>query len=238
MNGLDLFTGIGGLSIALSEYVTPVAYCEIESYCQCVLLSRMQEGKLFKAPIWDDIKTLSKADLPKIDIIYGGSPCQDISIAGAGKGLEGQRSGLFFELLRLSKEIKPKFIFLENVPAITSRGGMRVVSEFASMGYDCRWCVISAEGVGMPHERKRWFFLAHSNSESDRGLSSREAKEFPKFRSNTQHNAWNYWSKDESKVLRMDDVVSHRVDRTHALGNSVVPPQARKAFELLIGLNI
>ena len=166
INGLDLFTGIGGMSLALREWVRPIAYCEIDPYCQGMLLSRMSDGGISYAPIWDNVTTLQGLPLRgHIDIIYGGFPCQDISIAGHGKGLEGERSGLFFEIVRLAEEIKPKFIFLENVPAITSRGGLRVVREVAKLGYDCRWCVISAASVGALHKRERWFLLAHSNSE-------------------------------------------------------------------------
>jgi len=166
INGLSLFTGIGGIDVALSEIIQPIAYCEIDPYCQSVLLSRMQTGDLPKAPIWDDIRELRVHGLffpIAIDIIYGGFPCQDISVAGHGKGLEGEQSGLFFEVMRLAKEIKPKFIFLENVPAITTRGGLRVVREITEMGYDCRWCVISAASVGALHRRERWFLLAYSN---------------------------------------------------------------------------
>jgi DNA (cytosine-5)-methyltransferase 1 len=126
----------------------------------------MVSGLLPEAPIWDDIKTLRiQSPDASIDILYGGFPCQDISIAGHGKGLAGERSGLFFEIVRLAKEIKPKFIFLENVPAITSRGGLQVVTEIAEMGYDCRWCVISAASVGALHKRERWFLLAHAKCE-------------------------------------------------------------------------
>lgn len=171
MNGLDLFSGIGGISLGLRHWVKSVAYCEIEPYCQSVLLQRMSEGYLPKAPIWDDIRTLSANELPPIDIITGGFPCQDISVAGRGAGLEGERSGLFFEIMRLAKEIKPSFIFLENVPAITGRGGLRVVREVAALGYDCRWCVISAASVGAMHRRERWFLLAHAKHN---GLSSSE----------------------------------------------------------------
>lgn len=170
LNGLSLFTGIGGIDVALSGYVRPIAYCEIDTYCQAVLLSRMATGDLVHAPIWDDVKTLRiRPQEVDIDIIYGGFPCQDISVAGLGKGLAGERSGLFFEIMRLAKEIKPKFIFLENVPAITSRGGLQVVREITEMGYDCRWCVISAASVGALHRRERWFLLAHS---LDNGASS------------------------------------------------------------------
>lgn len=110
--GLDLFSGIGGISLALRDRVIPAAYCEIDPYARSVLLSRMHEGKLFKAPIWDDIKTLRGEMLPRIDIVYGGFPCQDISVAGLGAGLEGERSGLFFELVRLVKETKAPWVFL------------------------------------------------------------------------------------------------------------------------------
>lgn len=176
LKGLDLFSGVGGITYALQEFIEPVAYCEIDPYCQSVLLSRMQTGDLPKAPIWDDVRTLPFKELPPIDIICGGFPCQDISVAGTGKGLAGERSGLFFEIVRLAKEIKPKFIFLENVPAITTRGGLQVIREIAEMGYDCRWCVVSAASVGALHRRERWFLLACSQhdgalaSETGRGI--------------------------------------------------------------------
>jgi DNA (cytosine-5)-methyltransferase 1 len=164
LNGLDLFSGIGGISIALREWVRPIAYCEIDPYCQGILLSKMDDKLLYKAPICTDVRFINGTNFNglDIDIIYGGFPCQDISIAGNGKGLEGERSGLYKEILRLAKEIKPSFIFLENVAAITSRGGIRIVNEIAEMGYDCRWCVISAASVGALHRRERWFLLGHS----------------------------------------------------------------------------
>jgi len=164
LNGLDLFSGIGGISLALREWVRPIAYCEVDHYCQGVLLSRMADRQLFSAPIWDDIRTMAKTQYNEfeIDIIYGGFPCQDISVAGLGKGLEGERSGLFFEIIRLAREIKPKFLFLENVPAITVRGGIEVVEQITALGYDCRWCVISAASIGALHRRERWFLLAYA----------------------------------------------------------------------------
>ncbi len=163
MNGLSLFSGIGGIEIGLSDWVKPVLYCEKDRFCQSVLLSRMSTNDIPTAPICDDILQLQGQGLKgNIDIIYGGFPCQDISVAGHGAGLEGKRSGLFFEIMRLAKEIKPKFIFLENVPAITTRGGLQVVREIAEMGYDCRWCHVSAAEVGARHKRERWFLLGYS----------------------------------------------------------------------------
>lgn len=162
MNGLDLFSGIGGISLALRDWVTPVAYCENDTYAQSVLLSRMADGSLRTAPIWDDVRTLSASILPPIDIITGGFPCQDISAAGKGAGLAGERSGLYFEIERLIQETKPTFVFLENVPAIRTRGLGRVVWGLSELGYDLRWTTLSAAEVGAPHLRKRWFLLAHT----------------------------------------------------------------------------
>jgi len=236
LNGLSLFSGIGGIDVALSEWVRTVAYCEIEPFCQSVLLSRMSEGDLPKAPIWDDVRTLDvDRDLsfseinPGIEIIFGGFPCQDISIAGAGKGLEGERSGLFFEILRLAKEIKPKFIFLENVPAITSRGGLRVVREVTEMGYDCRWCVISASGVGALHRRERWFLLAHSRCQHER---SKKKSEWTPKNTSRRNRFWEI----EPPVDRVVDGVQNRMDRLKALGNSVVTQQVKKSWEILTGI--
>jgi DNA (cytosine-5)-methyltransferase 1 len=164
LNGLSLFTGLGGIDLALSEWVKPVAYCENDKYAQSVILSRMAEGQLPVAPIWDDVKTLKSSMFNiEIDIIYGGFPCQDVSVAGSGKGLEGERSRLFFEIIRLTDELKPSLIFLENVPAIRTRGLDRVLQEFTQRRYDCRWTMLQAAEVGAIHRRERWFLLAYSN---------------------------------------------------------------------------
>jgi DNA (cytosine-5)-methyltransferase 1 len=164
LNGLDLFSGIGGLTIALNKWVEPVAYCEKEKFAQAVLLQRISSTEIPRAPIWDDVRTLRGAMLPRIDIIYGGFPCQDISSAGRGKGLAGERSGLFFEIVRLTKETRAPFVFLENVPAIRTRGLQTVVDAFTDIRYDCRWTCISASEVGAPHLRKRWFLLAKASN--------------------------------------------------------------------------
>jgi len=163
MRGLDLFSGIGGIALALRPWVQTVAYCECEPYAQAVLLERMASGDLDSAPIWDDVRTLNRAVFDtEIDIISGGFPCQDLSVAGHGKGLEGERSGLFFEIARLAAEYRPRFIFLENVPAICTRGGVEVIETLTALGYDARWGVLSAFDVGAPHLRERWWLLAHS----------------------------------------------------------------------------
>lgn len=275
INGLDLFSGIGGLTIALKDWVRPIAYCENDRYCQGILLSRMQEKHINEGPIWDDVRTLTKRCFTNssIEIIYGGFPCQDISVAGTGKGLAGKRSGLFFEIIRLVEEISPSFVFLENVPAIRTRGLDRVLRSFTDLRYDCRWTAISAAEVGAPHIRKRWFLLAHNNRKRLWNRSKRSSKRQTKTnniitndgskKSLADSDKWPFndieikskGKKRSSKKIgrfsgfqgaenwlsqpnvdRVVDGLPYRVDRIKALGNSVVPLQAKTAFEKLIGL--
>lgn len=268
MHGLDLFSGYGGITLALSEWVTPIAYCENDRYAQGILLSRMSESKLPIAPIWDDIETFPADQFRgKVGIVYGGFPCQDISCAGLGKGLEGKRSGLFYRLCEVVEEVMPRFIFLENVPAIRTRGLREVILQLTDMGYDCRWTCVSAKEVGANHLRKRWFLLAYSNNsrrELQHGRSSGEEHgeiqtEFGLY-GKTRHVAdsdctrlqgqWEKslgvekkqryacdesWWQAEPSVCRVVDGCPYRVDRIKALGNGVVPLQAKTAFEKLIG---
>ena len=165
MASLDLFSGIGGITIALEDWCEPAAYCEIEKFPQQVLLSRMSEGQLPAAPIFTDVTKLKGKMLPKIDIICGGFPCQDISSAGLGKGMAGERSSLFYQIMRLAGELSPRFIFLENVAAIKSRGLPEVGSVLSKAGYDCRWLMVKASELGAKHSRERWFCLAHPNKD-------------------------------------------------------------------------
>lgn len=183
LNGISLFSGYGGIDLALSEYVRPILYCEIEKYVQGVLISRMDDGSLPFAPIWTDVTTMDGNKFRGlVDIICGGFPCQDISVAGKGAGLEGKRSGLFYEVARLCEEISPLFVFLENVPAIRTRGSIEVQEKLASLGYDCRFGVLSAAEVGANHKRERWFCLgvkrdaANAESSNDRFTFALENK--------------------------------------------------------------
>jgi len=232
LHGLDLFSGIGGISQALAPWVTTVTYCERERYAQSVLLSRMSKGEIDTAPIWDDVTTLKSELLPRIDIISGGFPCQDLSVAGHGKGLEGSRSGLFFEIVRLARDLRPRFIFLENVPAIRSRGLHTVVQELSEIGFNCRWTMLSASEVGAPHKRERWFLLANAKSkglERQREKPIRKKEEQP----NTSNGRW--WEV-EPGMDRVVDGIQNRMHRIKCLGNGVVPQQVRTAFLNLLNL--
>lgn len=261
LNSLDLFSGIGGISYALQDYVRPIAYCEIDEYCRQVLSKLFDEGQLTRAPIYNDVKELLPGGMD-FDIITAGFPCQDISSAGRGEGLGGERSGLFFEIIRLVKEANPPWVFLENVPAIRTRGLTKVIEAFSDLGYDCRWTCVSAKEVGACHIRKRWFMLAHSHShklrlQSGWGDETRpeEARE-PRNKgakglgANSNGAGLERHSRSEPplaqpcgyggqisepSLCRGAHGLSHRVDRIKTLGNAVVPAQCKLAFERLAG---
>lgn len=244
MRGLDLFSGIGGLTLALSDWVRPVAYCECDRYAQGVLMSRMADGSLPRAPIWDDVRTLRGSLLPgPIDIVYGGFPCQDISVAGRGAGLAGERSGLFFEIARLIGELRPTFVFLENSPRIVDRGGVELVRSFTRLRYDCRWGVLSAFDMGASHRRPRWWCLAMANPlperRSELGAShdnDRNYEDGYKPYGRNQIQTWDAESGHQPGLDGMAARIPRRTYRVGAIGNSVVPACAKEAFIRLGGL--
>jgi DNA (cytosine-5)-methyltransferase 1 len=157
---LDLFSGIGGFSLAAQwvwgDELEIVGFCEIEKYAQKVLQKNFPG-----VPIYEDIKKLNGKDFKNIDLITGGFPCQDISVAGKGAGLEGARSSLWFEMHRIIREIRPRFALIENVPMLTIRGGTRVIADLAEIGYDAEWTIIGADDVGAWHRRKRIWIVAY-----------------------------------------------------------------------------
>ena len=157
---LDLFSGIGGFALAASwvwgDDLDLQGFCEIDSYCQKVLKKNFPD-----VPIYSDITELQPEWFDDIDLLTGGFPCQDISVAGKGEGIEGERSGLWFEMLRLISGIRPRYALIENVPMLIHRGLGRVICDLAQIGYDAEWQIISAADVGAPHLRKRIWIVAY-----------------------------------------------------------------------------
>ena len=166
---LHLFAGAGGGLVAdiIGGETMPVCAVEIEQYPQSVLAKRFPE-----MPIWDDVCTF-RADNPECAdmfadlrehadelVIAGGFPCQDISCAGKGAGIRGERSGLWAEYARIVREIRPRFVFVENSPFLVSRGLGVVLADLAAMGYDAAWGVLSAESMGARHKRDRIWITA------------------------------------------------------------------------------
>jgi DNA (cytosine-5)-methyltransferase 1 len=168
MRVLDLFSGIGGFSLGLERAgMETVAFCEIDAKARLVLKKHWPE-----VSIYEDVSTLKGSDLHDIDVICGGFPCQDISLAGKGAGLEGERSGLWFQFHRLIKEIRPRYAIIENVSALRSRGLDQVLGSLAEIGYDAEWHCIPASAIGAPHRRDRIWIVAYPNQQRGRGKQS------------------------------------------------------------------
>lgn len=169
---LDTFAGIGGFSYAAHELVggfETTQFVEIDPFCQKVLKKHFP-----KVPCHDDIKTFT-AYPGQYDVITGGFPCQDISVAGRREGITDQsRSGLFYELIRVIRLVRPKFVVLENVAAILNNGLDIVLGELSEAGYDAEWSIISASSLGAAHRRSRWWCVAYTN---DYGSSSSSINE-------------------------------------------------------------
>lgn len=170
MKLLDTFAGIGGFSYAAEKLVggfETTQFIEINPYCQKILNKHWSH-----VPIHDDITTFT-AKSGEFDIITGGFPCQDISVAGLQKGITKEtRSGLFYELIRVIRMVRPKYVVLENVAAILNRGLDIVLRELSEAGYDAEWAVISASSLGACHRRSRWWLVAYPNSIGWGGRSS------------------------------------------------------------------
>lgn len=159
---LDLFSGIGGFSLGLERTngFKTIGFCEIEPYPRAVLAKHWPN-----VPCYTDVRTLTGI---YADVICGGFPCQDISVAGKGAGLSGERSGLWFEFHRLIKEVRPKYAIIENVSALRSRGLDEVLRSLTEIGYDAEWHCIPASAVGAPHRRDRVWIVAYPPNDGTR----------------------------------------------------------------------
>lgn len=171
MREMHLFAGAGGGILGgLLLGHTPVCAVEIDLYCQKVLKQRQVDGILPEFPIYGDIKEFDGRPWKgQVDCVCGGFPCQDLSVAGKGVGIHGSRSSLFFELIRIVREVEPRFIFLENVPGLITRGIDIVLGALAELGFDAEWCVLSASDCGANHLRKRVWILCRKQLEDTNG---------------------------------------------------------------------
>ena len=251
MYELALFAGAGGgiLGGILCGH-TCIGACEIEEYPRKVLHARQRDGILPEFPIWDDITTF-RSDNPECSeyfdflrsikdklVISGGFPCQDISAAGKGAGITGDRSGLWGEMARIIDEVRPARCFMENSPMLTSRGLGVVLGDLAEMGYNAQWGVLGAVDVGANHKRERIWIIADDsllNGEGEemvqqkrtngehRGTSSDEAQE-----------VWSLsWASYEPSMVGTPHDLANFLGRGRAIGNGQVPAVVKLAWDVL-----
>jgi len=171
LNELALFAGAGGgiLGGHLLGWRT-VCAVEWEQYPASVLCARQNDGLLETFPIWDDVQTFDgKPWRGIVDVVSGGFPCQDISAAGKGAGIDGERSGMWGEMARIICEVQPRFVFVENSSMLTSRGLGRVLGDLATMGFDAKWGVLGAADVGANHQRDRIWIVGKVGNTNNNG---------------------------------------------------------------------
>lgn len=227
---LSLFSGIGGIDLAAERAgFRTVAQVECNPFCLRVLTKHWPSVPRFEDVRDVSVNSLRDAGIERPTLVSGGFPCQDISFAGLGGGLQGDRSGLFYELFRIVSEIRPKYALMENVAALTVRGLSDILGEFARIRYNVEWWTLQASWVGAPHRRKRIFLVAYPCGVGVQGLAPGPVCRIPSFSwcENVRGPADFRGRSDipEPLVWRDSDGFSAGVDRLRALGNAVVPQQ-------------
>ena len=235
----SLFSGIGGLDLGLERAGMRVLWqVECDPYARAVLRKHWPDAALY-----EDVREVGAASLAPVDLVCGGFPCQDISTAGKQAGINGERSGLWSEYVRIIREIRPRYVLVENVAALLFRGMGRVVGDLAASGYDAEWDCLPAAAFGAPHGRERLFLIAYPAGEGRTGVLRHVA---PIFGESAAH--WPTTPLDSRSAVvaaieqRMgepaffgsDDGVPSRVDRLRCLGNAVVPQVAEYIGRLIL----
>lgn len=234
MRVLSLFSGIGALDYGLQNAgFEIVGQCEIEEFPRRVLQKHWPNVPKFK-DVQDVTAELVSERCGRIDLIAGGFPCQDISVAGHGQGISGARSGLYWQIHRLANEIQPAWLLLENVPALRTRGADEVLLSLAQIGYVAWPFVVGAWAIGAPHKRQRVWIVAYrdeigwqaNSGVFDNKLGTEATRNWPGERLELgRGNSGRVRRIPNASLLRMDDGFASKLDadRVGALGNAVVP---------------
>ena len=257
----SLFSGIGGFELGAKWAFDDAGIkhkvlwqCEQDKFCQKILKKHWPN-----IHIYDDITTINTKQLPHVDILMGGFPCQDISIAGHMRGINAKRSGLFWEMYKIICDIRPQIVVLENVANFTICGLPAVLGAFAKIGYDAEWTTISAKQFGAPHVRKRVFvvcYIADANSkrpQKEKNVRNAHGKHNKaslfKIRNeqakpghvsaNNDAKPPNWHLEAPTSIYRVDDGICRKLYRTNnkrlkSLGNAIVPQCSKWVFDQII----
>ncbi len=237
----SLFAGIGGLDLGLERAGMECRWqVEIDPFARRVLEKHWPDVRRH-----DDVKTFPPTEAKEwsVDLICGGFPCQDVSSAGGRAGIEGERSGLWSEYLRIVRELRPRFVLVENVSALRFRGLDRVLGDLAALGFDAEWESLPASAFGAYHDRDRIFICAHTEG-SLQGMFSKshgEWKEVLQSRRLVGHQAVKAWPHvrfaGEPDVAVLVHGVPEWMGRYGAgrgLGNAVFPQVAEFIGRLIV----
>lgn len=234
MKELALFAGAGGglLASRLLGWET-LAAVEIDPFCRRVIKARQDGGMLDPFPLFEDVRTFDPNPWRgQVDIVTGGFPCQDISIANneRSEGLDGSKSGLWWDMWRICCEVGSRFLYVENSPELASRGLSNILGALASRGWDAEWIVLGAGHLGAPHARERLWMLAADSNDTRR--QERRQPQPAKAGLSEWISPW----PSASGVRRTSDGMAPIMDRRkrlRALGNGQVPRVASAAFTIL-----
>lgn len=229
----SLFSGIGGFELgAEMAGIKTLWNCEIEKFQGEIL-----KNKFPHAERYTDITQATM--LRYVDIISGGFPCQDISVAGKCEGIRGSRSGLWGEMFRIIREVRPRYVIVENSPALTIRGLEQVLCDFSKIGYNAEWQCISNNAFGYPHKRERIYIIAYPNEIELQGDIRNNGGFKSVFRQWTSDPGVGYTCAKRilempaCRHIRNDDGVPHWIHRVSSIGNAVNPCVAKYLFECI-----
>jgi DNA (cytosine-5)-methyltransferase 1 len=218
----SLFSGIGGFECgAEMSGIDTIWNCEISEFNRAQLKKLYPETKQY-----NDIRTMRNPEA--VDIISGGFPCQNISIAASKNrdGIDGEKSGSWREMLRICSEVKPKYIIIENSAAIISKGFRTILEEFAKIGYDAEWQTLRGFQFGIPQRRRRLYAILYTTGVGDRMAERKIFTGWDKLK-------YPAWRDTEPKIYGVADVIPNRVDKHRGLGNAVQPIVAHYLFECI-----
>ena len=225
----SLFAGIGGFDLGLQRAGFEITWqVEIDDWCRQVLKKQFPNAERF-----EDIRDCGENNLQPVDLICGGFPCQDISASKRGaQGISGSRSGLWWEMWRIVRDIRPKYMVAENVSMLTRRGLNIVLGSLAAIGYDAEWQNIPCYTIGGPQRRERIWIIAYPNGIGPHAIFSKVGELMETYKdtwqefnnqSHTRFKGYGYSWPSIPKDLLLDDGLSPSLDFIKGFGNAVVP---------------